>query len=129
MDQRAMLIGSGIGCVLVGASTMLLVFAAVAAAPVAATTAFWLFVGTLVVSAIITVRQWPLYDELMRAAAQESAALFGYGVSVVLALWAAAETAGMVGGPGPLDLLSLTLGGYLLAAFVVISRRGMMQLD
>lgn len=129
MDQRAMLIGSGFGCVLVGASMMLLVFATVAAAPIAAVTAFWLFVGTLVVTTIITVRQWPLYDELMRAVVQESTALFGYGGFVVLALWASAEAAGLVPGPGPLDLLSLVLGGYLVAAFIVIGRRGMMELD
>jgi hypothetical protein len=129
MDQRAMLVGSGIGCALVGAAMLLLVFATIGTAPVAATTAFWLLAGTFVVTSVITVRQWPLYDEMMRAHVQESTALFGYGVFAILALWAAAEAADMIGGPGPLDLLSLMLGGYLLAAFIVISRRGMMQLD
>lgn len=129
MDQRAMLVGSAIGCCLIGAAMLLLVFATIGTAPIAAPTAFWLLAGTFVVTSVITVRQWPLYDELMRAVVQESAALFGYGVFAILALWAAAEAAAMVRGPGPLDLLSLVLGGYLVAAFIVIGRRGMMQLD
>lgn len=129
MDQRAMLVGSGAGCVLIGAAMLLLVFASIDNAPVGPAMAFWLFTGTLVVTGVISWRQWPLYDELMRAVVQESAALFGYGLSVVLALWGAAAASGLTGGPAPLDLVSLAFGGFLAACFVVIGRRGMMQLD
>lgn len=129
MDQRAVLIGSGIGCGLIGVSLLLLVFAATGAGPVPPGAAFWLFAGTFVVTSLITWRQWGLYDELMRAMVQEASALFGYAVFVILALWAAAQATGLAAGPGPLDLLSLMFGGFLLATFIGVARRGMMKLD
>jgi len=129
LEQRAMLLGSAVGCGLFGAVMLTLVFAMSGISPIGPQTAFWLFVGALVVTSVITWRQWPLYDELMRAVVQESAALFGYGLLVVLALWGAAAASGLIGGPAPLDLVSLAFGGFLVACYVVISRRGMMQLD
>lgn len=129
MDQRPLLVGSAIACALIGGSMMLLVFASIGNAPVGPQTAFWLFAGTFVVTSLITWRQWPLYDELMRAVVQETAALFGYGVFLVISLWAAAQAADLATGPTPLDLLSLMLGGFLVATSIVVARRGMMKLD
>ena len=129
LAERSMMLGGALGCGLLGLAFLALIFANSGAAPFAPPLAFWMFVGVLGVSSVVSWRQWPLYDELMRALIQESVALFGYVISTVLVLWCAASAAGMVVGPQPLDLLSLTLGGFLVATFVVIGRRGMMRLD
>jgi H+/Cl- antiporter ClcA len=129
LEQRPMLLGSGFGCAMLGAALLALVFASTDAAPIRPQAAFWLFVAVLVITTVVSWRQWPLYDELMRVMIQESVALFGYGVSAVLVLWAAAAVSGLAAGPQPLDLLSLTFGEFLAATFVVVARRGMMELD
>jgi hypothetical protein len=68
---------------------------------------------------------WRGFDELWRQLTMDSYALIGQLLVVVLSLWGGAAAGGLVGGPQPLDLLSLTFGGLLLACFVAVGRRGM----
>jgi hypothetical protein len=126
IEQRAMLGGSAVAMTLLGAVLVALAASHPSVAIVPPMTAFWAFVAAMAVSTVISARMWPSYDELWRALVRESSAMFAYLVFAVLALWGAAAAVGLIAGPGPLDLLSLAFGGFLLASFIAVGQRGMM---
>lgn len=126
-EERSKLLASAFGCMVIGASLALIGYAATGAAwvPVSAATAYWLFVLGLIVTTAVSIPMWRNFDELWRRVTGEAAALFGYLMFGVCALWGGAAASGLATGPNALDLLSLAFGGYLLATFIVIFRRGM----
>jgi hypothetical protein len=127
IEQRPMLTGSSVAMTLLGAAVVGLAASDPSVSLLEPLAAFWIFVATMAVGTVISLRMWPRYDELWRALVRESSALFGYLVFAVLALWGAAAVAELVPGPGPLDLLSLVFGGFLLASFIAVGQRGMMM--
>lgn len=126
-ESRSMLLYSSMGCLAAGISLALLAFAASGdpRSPVAPETAFGIFLAAAAFWAGLSVLMWRNFDELWRQLTMDSYAVTGQFLLVVLTLWGGAAAGGLVGGPQPIDLLSLAFGGMLLACFVAIGRRGM----
>ncbi|MBU0825515.1 MAG: hypothetical protein KKA44_14915 [Alphaproteobacteria bacterium] len=131
VEERANMAGSAVGCLVLGAAVMLLAHAAAAdaagsAALVAPALAFWILLTVLVGFTAISVWMWRGFDELWRQLTVEVSALTGNLLLVVLIVWGGAAATGLVAGPQPLDLVSLSFGAMLLACFLAAGRRGMM---
>ena len=67
-------------------------------------------------------------DELMRAMGRESAALAFYLLALVGGIWALSGHLEYTAPPAPLDWLTMIWGLMLLAAFIVVGKRGMMKM-
>lgn len=130
IEQRAVLAGSAVGCVAIGAALILLGLAAGIGGPVGVSPslAFGGLVAALLLSGLVSWRQWRLYDELMRSLIQDGAAMGGYLIFFALTLWGAGSATGVLAAaPQPLDLVSLAFGLMLLGCFIAIGRRGMLM--
>jgi hypothetical protein len=131
VEERANMGASAIGCIIMGAALMLLAQAvaadaAGAAALVSPAAAFWILLAVLGGFTLVSLWMWKSFDELWRQLTVEITALTGNILLVVATVWGSAAAAGLVAGPGPLDLVSLSFGSMLLACFVITARRGMM---
>ena len=125
-DQRAVLTGSVITCVVLGGALMLLALSG-PTGRVPDTLAAGAMIAAVIVMAAVTVTQWPLYDELMRGVSMEAAAAMSTIVSVVVMSWAMLSHFGRTGPMDPLGLIAVLAGSLLLGTFIAAGRRGLMM--
>jgi len=131
VEERANMSFSAIGCIGLGAALMLLAQAVSAEAAgtvalVSPAVAFWILLAMLGGFTLMSLWMWKSFDELWRQLTVEITAMTGNLLMIVGIVWGGAAAAGLVAGPQPLDLVSLSLGSMLLACFVITARRGMM---
>lgn len=131
VEERSNMSASAIGCLTLGAALMLLAYAAGTQAAgvtpiVSVVAAFWTMIGVLGLFTLISIGMWRAFDELWRQLTLEITAITGNLLMFVAVVWGGAAAAGLVAGPHPLDLVSLSFGLMLLACFIVTGRRGMM---
>lgn len=131
VEERSNMIASSVGCIAIGAALMLLAYAAgtdaAGATPtVAVATAFWILLAMLGLFTAVSLWMWREFDELWQQLTLEITAITGNLMMLVAVVWGGAAAAGLVAGPHPLDLVSLSFGLMLLASFIAIGRRGMM---
>lgn len=126
-EQKFMLGMSGLGMVTSGAA---LIVAALAApvGPISQALALAAFAALMILAVIASRASSQRQDELMRAIGKETGAMGFYLMFFVGGGWALAGHLGYVAGPAPLDWLSMFWGLGLLGAFVVIAKRGMMEM-
>lgn len=124
-EQKRILTGSSISMIAIGASFIILVMSG-PGGTFPAIAGFAAICASLVVTLLIAVRDWKLYDELMRQVTLEASYLT-FGILCLAAwIWCAAAWVEMLSAPTPLAILSMISGGYLLAVFIVSAKRGML---
>lgn len=125
-EQKKMLVWSGASMMLWGVSLLALALAA-PDGPVPQAAALAVGGGGLVIGIAMSVLVYRASDELMAAVNLEAGAL-SYGiVSLVVGLWAMLAHLGYASAPAPLDLLTLFYVLVLVASFIAVGRRGMLQ--
>lgn len=124
-DQRAMLAGSAVSCVVLGIGMVLLALSA-PIGPVPAGLALASFAFAVVLTGAITMLQWPLYDELWRSLSIEGAAIGGSLIAIVLLGWGALAVTGFAVLPDAAGLIALIMALTLAGSFIAIGRRGML---
>lgn len=125
-DQRAMLTGSAISCTALGLALAALAFTG----PQGLVSGVWAvgaLVFSLVVTALITIKQWRLYDELMRGISLEATAIMAGTAFPAIAVWAAVAHVGMTAPLDPLGVIALMAGSMLLGTFISAGRRGLLK--
>jgi hypothetical protein len=124
-DQRALLTGSAVCCIALGLALLMLALSGpqgqISGALAAGALAF-----AFVLSAVITVFQWKLYDELMRGISMEASAFMAAILVPAIALWAVLTHLGQAGPIDPLGLIALLAGSMLLGSFMAAGRRGLL---
>ncbi|WP_396594651.1 hypothetical protein [Brevundimonas sp. R86498] len=127
LEQRAMLTGSAVTVLSFG--TMLLCLACSGPGGfVPDPFVLGAIAGGLIVTTVVSVRQWPLYDELWRQLSWECSA-FGLAVLLpVLILWGTAVQLGYAGAMDPLGVIALAAGSILVGAYIATGRRGLLAL-
>lgn len=131
IEERSNMNASAVGCLVLGAALMLLAYAvgteAAGGTPrVSVAVAFWVMVAVLGVFTLISLWMWRAFDELWRQLTLEITAITGNLLMFVAIVWGGAAAAGLIVGPHPLDLVTLSFGLMLLACFIATGRRGMM---
>jgi hypothetical protein len=126
-EQKQVLSLSGAAMVLWGAALLALALAA-PDGPVPQAAALAIVAGGLLLGTVLSVLVYRASDELMLAVNLEAGAL-SYGlVLLVVGGWAMLAHLGYLAAPAPLDLLSLFYVLVLLASFIAVGRRGMLQI-
>ncbi len=126
-EQKQVLSLSGAAMVLWGAALLALALAA-PDGPVPQAAALAIGAGGLLLGTVLSVLVYRASDELMLAVNLEAGAL-SYGlVLLVVGGWAMLAHLGYLAAPAPLDLLSLFYVLVLLASFIAVGRRGMLQI-
>lgn len=126
-EQKQVLSLSGAAMVLWGAALLALALAA-PDGPVPQGAALAIGAGGLLLGTVLSVLVYRASDELMLAVNLEAGAL-SYGlVLLVVGGWAMLAHLGYLAAPAPLDLLSLFYVLVLLASFIAVGRRGMLQI-
>ncbi|RJY09026.1 hypothetical protein [Aurantiacibacter aquimixticola] len=126
-EQRAMLLYSSVGMFAAGLA-LILVALAEAGGPVTPGLALLVY-GVLAVVAIFTsVKSWKQQDELMRAVGRETASLSYYLMLLVGGTWALLAHLAYLPAAQPLDWLTMFWSLFLLATFIVVGRRGMLNM-
>ena len=124
-EQKQVLSLSGAAMVLWGAALLAL---AAPDGPVPQAAALAIGAGGLLLGTVLSVLVYRASDELMLAVNLEAGAL-SYGlVLLVVGGWAMLAHLGYLAAPAPLDLLSLFYVLVLLASFIAVGRRGMLQI-
>lgn len=126
-EQRGMLAYSVIG---MGGAGIALIVVALAGTEgvIEPTVALGIYIALSVIAVWVSLKSWKLQDELMRAVGNETAALSYYLLLGVGGTWALLAHLGYIAAPKPLDWLTMFWALLLLAAFIVIGRRGMMAM-
>lgn len=125
-EQRRVLTGSTISMVAFGLALIALANAGFEGA-ISPTLGFAAVVLALFVSAVITIRDWKHYDEMMRGLSRDAGNIAFCIIGTVLLIWAGAAGVGLTAAPSPLMLVSLICGGLLLAVFAAAGRAGLMM--
>ena len=126
-EQKKMMVLSGTSMLLWGLSLLALALAA-PDGPVPQSAALVVGGGGLVIGIGLSVLVYRASDELMAAVNLEAGAL-SYGiVSLVVGLWAMLAHLGFAAAPAPLDLLTLFYVLVLVASFIAVGRRGMLNI-
>lgn len=124
-EQRRVLTGSSIVMAAIGAALILLPMSGPGALlPPAA--GFAAMAASLAIAIIITFRDWKYYDELMLQVTLEASYLTFSVFCLIMWLWCSAAWVGWIAAPGPLAILAMISGLYLLAISIVSVKRGMM---
>lgn len=125
-EERAALIPSALGCVLLAGGLAALALGGAGGA-LEAGAALAIFLAASILGAWLSVRTLRASDELMRQLMSDSAALGFYALFTVLGGWAALAHLGFVPAPAMLDVVTLFYALTLVACFWVIGRRGMLN--
>lgn len=128
VDQRAVLLGSAAGSLVIGGALMLLALAGPAGV-IPAGLALSALAFSMVLTALIGVLQWRQYDELMRALSSEGGAIAFMLSLAVLGGWAALAHLGRAVPLEPLWVLALTALFLLVGSFIAAGRRGLLIKD
>jgi hypothetical protein len=84
--------------------------------------------AALIVTTVISLRQWRLYDELWLQLSWECPAFAFALLLPVLIGWGAAVQLGYLGSMDPLGVIALAAGSLLVGAFIATGRRGLLAL-
>ncbi len=124
-EQRRILTGSSICMVAIGGALIMLAISGPGGylPPVAG---FAAIVASVAVALIITLRDWKYYDELTLRVTLEASYLAFAVFCLIIWLWCSGAWVGWIAAPGPLAIMALISGLYLLAIFIVAGKRGMM---
>ncbi len=82
----------------------------------------------MVLSVWVSLKSWSRQDELMRAVGRETGSSAFYLVLAIGGTWALLAHLGFATGPDPLDWLTMFWALMLIAAFIVVGRRGMLMM-
>ncbi len=124
-DQRRILTGSAICMVALGAALMALPLAGPDSA-ISPLTALGGLLAALVILAVISIRDWKYYDEMMLQLSRDAGNLAFCGIGGTLMIWASAASLGLIAAPTPLALVAIISGGFLMAIFIASGRRGLL---
>ena len=124
-EQRFQLIASGVGMAAMGGALLVAALAA-PVGPIGAGLALAISVGLMVVTVATSFASYARQDELMRSIGRDTAGVGFYIVVLVGGGWSLAAHLGYAAGPAPLDWLTMFWGLLLVAAFIVVGRRGML---
>lgn len=128
LEQRASLVPSAIGIIVLAGALIALALGAAPGVPgglippMAALVAFVVLMALAAWFSMAVVRN---SDELMRAVMNESAAVAYYLIFLVVGGWAVLAHLGFVSAPAMLDIVIIFYVVILAASFWVIGRRGM----
>jgi uncharacterized membrane protein len=125
-EDRAMMVNSGIGCLLIS----LFLLSLLAVEPLGlltAETGLAVTVAVFVAASWFTWRTWALMDELWRKVTSEATVIGYYLIFAPGAAWSAAAYLGLARPLGPLDWLSLFLVATLLGSVIASARRGLIE--
>ncbi len=128
LEQRASLLPSAIGIILLAAALIVLALGTAPGVPgglIAPPVALGAFVVLLALAAWFSMAVFRNSDELMHAVMNESAAVSYYLVFFVIGGWAILAHLGFVVAPAMLDIVTLFYVTILAASFWVVGRRGM----
>jgi hypothetical protein len=125
-DQRAILTGSAISCMALGAALMLVALSG-PEGPVPGSVAIVALACSMVLMVVITIAQWRYYDEMMRNVSLEASAWMAALLFPAIMLWATAVHIGQVAAIDPLALIGLLAVTMLLATFIATGRRGLLM--
>lgn len=125
VEQKTMLVNSGLGMVLWGGALAALAFAA-PVGPLSAPAALLLAAAGLLGGGWFGWQTYRGLDELMLAINLEASALTYLLVTVSLGGWGMLAHLGYITGPQPLDLLTICYVLILMASYIVIGKRGML---
>ncbi|MGB3166728.1 MAG: hypothetical protein WBA68_08145 [Alteraurantiacibacter sp.] len=126
-EQKAMLGYSALGMVAMGLALFVAAMAA-PAGPIAPGVALAIFGVLAVIGVWVSITSMKYQDELMRAVGREGAGTAFYLTGLVGGTWALLAHLGYASAPAPLDWLTMLWSLLLLAAFIVVGRRGMMEM-
>lgn len=124
-DQRRILTGSAICMVALGAALMALPLAAPASL-ISSLAGFGGLLAALLIFAVISIRDWKYYDEMMMQLSRDAGNIAFCGIGGTLLIWASAASLGLIAAPTPLALVAIISGGSLLAIFIASGRRGLL---
>lgn len=124
-DQRAVLTGSAVSCLLLGASEILVALSG-PEGRVPGAAAVTTLAAALVLASAITILQWRRYDEMMRSISFEASAIMAGILMVVVMIWAALAYNEALAPLDPLGLIALISAAMLLGSFLAAARRGLM---
>lgn len=125
-DQRALLTGSAVICLALGLALLLLALSG-PQGQISGVLAAGALAFALALSVVITVKQWKLYDELMRGISMEASAFTTAILFPVVSLWAVLTHLGLAGPIDPLGLIALLAGTMLVSSFLAAGRRGLLM--
>ncbi len=126
-EQRGMLLYSTIGMAVAGLA-LLIVALSSKSGPIDPMAALVSYTVLSVLAVFTSLKSIKFQDELMRAVGKEAGSTSFYLVVLVGGTWALLAHLGFVGGPAPLDWLTMFWALMLLAAFIVTGRRGMLAM-
>jgi hypothetical protein len=126
-EQRSVLAYSAIGMGGAGAALIVVALGAPGSL-VDPIVALAIYAGLAVVAVGVSLKSWRLQDELMRAVGRETGALSFYLTVATGGTWALLAHLGLVAGPQAIDWLTMFWSLLLLAAFIVVGRRGMLAM-
>lgn len=125
-DQRRVLTGSSICMIPLGALLIVLPMAGPGGA-VSPFVAIAALLAVLVLLIVVSIRDWPYYDEMLRAISIEAGNVAFMGIGGVLLVWASAAWVKLVAAPTPLSLVAVISGGYLIAIIAVSAQKGLLK--
>jgi hypothetical protein len=125
-EQRRVLTGSTIAMFSIGCALLVLSLAG-SGHVVSPALGFGALIASLVISAVITVRDWKYYDEMMLQLSRDSGNLAYCITGVTIMVWASAAAVGWIAAPTPFALITVIAGGMLLAVFISAARAGLMM--
>ena len=125
VELRTILIGSGISVIALGVALLVLANSGAGGSVPNIVAVGAVGISALIIG-VISIRQWPLYDELWRQLSWESSA-FGMSILLpVLLIWATAVHLGYLASMGPLTVIAVAAGSVLAGAFIAAGRRGLL---
>lgn len=125
VELRTILIGSGVSVIALGVALLVLACSGDGGGVPDAIAVGVVALSALII-AVVSIRQWPLYDELWRQLSWESSA-FGMSILLpVLMIWATAVHLGYLASMGPLTVIAVVAGSVLVGAFIAAGRRGLL---
>lgn len=124
-EQRRILTGSSIVMLAIGISLCLLALSGDSGiiSPIVA------FSGVIISTfacIFITLKDWKLYDELLRQMSLETTYLSLSITAMILWFWCSAAWIGWILLPSPLIIISLISGLYIISVFIICGRRGLL---
>lgn len=125
VELRTVLMGSAVSVIALG--VMLLALASSGpGGPVPDGVAIGAVGLALVTMAVVSLRQWRLYDELWRQLSWESSVFAMSILLPVLMIWAVSVRLGYLSTMEPLTVIALAAGSILVGAFIAAGRRGLL---
>lgn len=124
-DQRAILTGSAVCCIALGIAFLMLALSG-PQGQISGVLAAGALAFALILSLVISVVQWKLYDEMTRGISMEVSAFMAAIQVPAISLWALLTHLGWAGPIDPLGLIALLAGAMLPASLLAAGRRGLL---